>query len=806
LFEYFRNDVLDANDWFANRNGLSKPPLRMNDFGGVVGGPLYLPRFGEGGPALVRSKRLFFFFSYEGLRLLQPQTSTTFVPSVAARQAASPSTRPLLDAFPIPNGADLRNPNGTLTGYAPYSVSYSDRNSLDAASIRLDYIGDRVTLFGRFNESPSEGTDRLAGPSTLSTTEVDTRTLTLGTTWTLRPTMVNDLRFNYTRYNTAFDSEIDSQGGAVTPPDSLLFPAGQNFNNPTAVVFLVEIAPVFLSTGITTGRLSGNRQSQINITDSLSSQWGEHALKFGVDYRRVSSTYSPTEYFATYVFLGIGQTAIAAAQGGNLTQAQIDARTEVNPIIHNFSAYAQDTWKASPRLSLTYGLRWDVNPAPREADGNDPVVVTNLDTPASIAVAPAGTPLYPTTYDNFSPRFGVAYTLSQRRNLETVLRGGGGLFYDLGGGGGAGAAFSLFPYISRRTLLGAPLIPQVIPFPLAPALATPLPITRNLPATTEISAFDSDTVLPRVYQWNVTVEQSLGANQTFSAAYVAALGRDLLRQDFLAAPNASFPAGVAVTRNTGESDYHAMQLQFFRRMSRGLQALASYTWSHSIDTASSDVSRSASIITFEPGLDRGPSSFDVRHSFSGAVTYNIPSPFASSALERILGGWATDAVFRARTGTPINVTFQNVNLQGVANIFRPNLVPGVPVYLDDQNAPGGTRLNPAAFLRPPAGRQGTLGRNALRGPGAWQLDFTLRRDFRFGEQKSLQFRTEFFNIFNHPNFGNYESRIGAPFFGQSTQMLGRSLRQAGSSVGAGFNSQFQIGGPRSIQFALKFQF
>ncbi|MGH9837972.1 MAG: TonB-dependent receptor domain-containing protein [Blastocatellia bacterium] len=810
LFEYFRNDVLDANDWFANRNGLKKPPLRMNDFGGVLGGPLVLPRFGEGGSPLVRSNQVFFFFSYEGLRLIQPQTSTTFVPSLAARQAAVPATQPLLNAFPVPNGPALRNPNGTLSGYAPYSVSYSDRNSLDATSVRLDYAGNRVTLFGRFNESPSNGTDRLAGPSTLGNNEVDTRTLTLGTTWTLRPTLVNDLRFNYTRSKTTADLRIDSQGGATPPPASLLFPASQSFRNPSAIVFLVEFDPVFIATGIATAdRFSGNGQRQLNLVDSLSYQAGAHALKFGVDYRRISTTVAPTDYFASYAFIGIGQTAISLAQSGSLQQAQIDARPdEVVPVFQNFSAYVQDSWKATPRLMLTYGLRWDLNPAPSEANGNDPFVVTNLDTPANIAPASQGTPLYPTAYKNFAPRFGLAYQLSRRSGLETVLRGGVGVFYDLGGGGGAGAAFGGFgfPFISRKLLLGAPLVPGPLRFPLSPAEATPLPLTRSLPATSVISAFDKDIVLPRVYQWNLTVEQSLGANQTLSAAYVAAIGRKLLRQDFLAAPNANFPSGIAVTRNEAESDYHAMQLQFIRRLSRGLQALASYTWSHSIDTASSDLARTASILTFTPGLDKGDSSFDVRQSFSGALTYNIASPFKSSGMNAIFGGWATDTVFRARSGTPINVVIQNAPLQGVANITRPDLVTGVPLYLNDRGAPGGRRLNPAAFVRPAAGSQGTLGRNALDGPGAWQFDFTFRREFKLREQISLQFRTEFFNLFNHPNFGNYERRFGAPFFGQPTQMLGRSLREVGSSVGAGFNSQFQIGGPRSIQFALKLVF
>jgi hypothetical protein len=335
------------------------------------------------------------------------------------------------------------------------------------------------------------------------------------------------------------------------------------------------------------------------------------------------------------------------------------------------------------------------------------------------------------------------------------------------------------------------------------------------PPVLSIAVFDPELKLPYAYQWNFSLEQSLGLNQTVSASYVAAVGRRLLRQELFRGAalggNPIFTAGsfVNVTRNSATSDYHALQVQFQRRLSRGLQALGSYSWSHSIDTASNDSFSFAPSANINPKADRGPSDFDVRHSFTSAVTYNVPTPEAGTIGDAVLRNWSVDTIFRVRTATPVNV-ITGAAIFGVSDVSRPDLVLGVPLYIDDPAVAGGRRINRAAFSAPPTSRQGTLGRNALRGFGASQLDLALRRQFNLSERANLQFRAEFFNIFNHPNFGDpgaggsNTNNLNNPLFGQSILMLGASLGSGGSN--GGFNPLYQVGGPRSIQFGLKLKF
>jgi hypothetical protein len=776
VFEYFRNEALDANDWFNNAAGLDKPALRQNDFGGVIGGPI------------VRD-RTFFFFSYEGLRLRLPRTATTLVPSAEARAAAGPAIRPFLDAFPLPTGPDLGN------GLAESTASFSNPSSLDATSVRVDHnFSDRLTLFGRYNYSPSETEERgvaASGNSLNSVTEsrITTQTLTGGATFTLTPSIVNELRVNYSRNRGSGRFVLDDLGGAAVPPDSVLFPSAAPAGTSAFVFFLG--GSVF-----TVGKIADNLQRQVNLVDNVAVVAGSHALKFGVDYRRLFPVLDPLAYTAV-AFFG----DVPSALSGVATFATVDATSgEIHPVFNNFSAYGQDTWKVTPRFTLTYGLRWELNPPPTEANGNDPPVLLGIDDPATFALAPFGTRLYETTYGNFAPRVGAAYQLSQRPGRETVVRGGFGVFYDLGTGQTSNA-FIGFPYVASKFLVG-------VPFPLVPADAAPPPFTLE-PPFGDIVAFDPKLELPRTYQFNVTVEQSLGADQTVSAAYVAAVGRRLLRQEQLLAPAPDFTL-VDVVRNAATSDYHALQLQFTRRLSHGLQALASYTWSHSIDVASTDSGLNASVGFSDPNNDRGDSDFDVRHAFSAAVTYDVPVPNWNPVADAILHDWSIDTIVTARSATPVDLV-AGFGFGPFFSFTRPDLVPGQPLYLDDPDAPGGRRFNPAAFAAPPPGRQGTLGRNVLRGHPVNQVDLALRREFDLTERVRLQFRAEFFNILNHPNFGDPGAGefLGSKFlfdprFGRSTSMLGRSLGSGG--VNGGFNPLYQVGGPRSIQFALKLLF
>jgi hypothetical protein len=345
----------------------------------------------------------------------------------------------------------------------------------------------------------------------------------------------------------------------------------------------------------------------------------------------------------------------------------------------------------------------------------------------------------------------------------------------------------------------------LVPFPLTGQNANP-PVLSTSPPVSEILVADPHLTLPRTYEWNIALEQSLGSDQTLSLTYIGAVGRNLLRNTNLVGPNANF-GFVGVTTNSATSNYNALQLKFERRLSRGLQALASYTWSHSIDIASTDafanyLNTPSSVAN--PNIDRGNSDFDIRHAFTAGVTYNLPSPQSNAIAHAALGGWSGDSLIFARTAPPVDVLSGIVFADGIALYPRPDVVPGVPLVLYGSQYPRGKAFDPAAFTAPPTGQQGDFGRNVLRGFGAWQADVAFQRQFQLTEKVGLRFRGEFFNLFNHPNFGPPTNSLTSPLFGQSTQTLASSLGSGGAN--GGFNPLYQIGGPRSIQLALKLQF
>jgi hypothetical protein len=812
VFEYLRNDVLDATDWFVNANpNLRKAALRQNNFGGILGGPLLLPSFGEGTRPLWYDgrNRTFFFFSYEGLRLQQPFFAATDVPSRAARQAAPAGVKPILNGYPIPTGPDRVN------GLADFVSSYSDPSRLDATSLRMDHVvGSKWSLFGRFNYAPSETKQRgsnLSPLNNVNTVRIKTLTLTSGATYIASPKVTSDFRFNYSRNQGVSIFAVDELGGGVPPADGLLFPS-PHASSDSLLFFLV--APGGRNPVLTVGRNSDNLQRQHNLVANVSVLAGGHQLKFGADYRRMTPLWRNRVYGQTIQFSGVLSATGAASPGtavSGITLAAIAAASEPNSaVFENVSTYFQDTWKVSRQLTLTYGLRWDVNPAPKGE--KDLVSATGLDNPATFALTPVGMPLYETTYGNFGPRIGFAYHLREQSNFATVIRGGWGTFYDLGSGF-LGNAFNSFPYSRSRST-------SLTPYPLSPAAATPPPFSFDQPFTSTIFVADPQLRLPRTYQWNLTVDQSLGSNQVVSAAYVGAKGRELLRLERYFNPNPKFTL-VDVSRNTATSDYDSLQLQFRRRLSRGLQTLVSYTWSESLDNVSSDSAFLTPNDKLDPQIDRGPSDFDIRHQFSAALTYNIPAPGLDGVGRALLKDWAVDTIFAGRSAAPVNVTYlRNIGFGNYS--FRPDLVEGVPLYIDDPNAAGGRRFNNQVvtiagnprpqvgpFLAPVENRQGNLPRNFLRGFPVYQLDLAVRRDFRLKERLRLQFRTEAFNIFNHPNFADPNATLLTgnnlnTAFGFSQTMFGRSLGSGGAA--GGFNPLYQIGGPRSMQFALKLMF
>jgi len=808
IFDYLRNDVFDANNWFngyTNRPALPKARERQNDFGGTLSGP-------------IAKGRSFFFFSYEGLRLRLPNTAMTSVPDQGARTNATPAMQPYFNAYPL----DLKQPD-LGNGIAQFNASYSNPATLDAYSLRIDHhLRDKLSLFGRYNYSPSKIAQRAVSGSALSsvlTSKITVQTATVGATWLASPELDNDLRFNYSRTNASSAAAIDNFGGAAPLP-SLGFPSPYTASNSLLLLCILSLESSCLEDGINVS----NAQRQVNLVDTVSIHKGTHNLKFGADYRRLSPTYAPLLYEQLDFFSDVPST-----EKGSLSFSLIVPNVGATFLFHNISAFGQDTWHVVPRLTVTYGLRWDTDLAPTTTSGPSiPAAIGfSLVNFSNLGLAPPGTAAFRNTYGNFAPRLGLAYQFSEKRDWGTVLRGGFGLFYDL-------ATSETATLLLRG---GYPFNAQGLPsfggtFPLTGSAAAPPPIEPpNAENQGSFGAFDPHFKLPYTFQWNVAMEQGLGAHQTLSASYVGAAGRRLIQTTEIISPNPNI-GRADLLANTATSDYDALQMQFQRRLREGLQLLGSYTWSHSIDTGSAGSLGNGSnevASAANPKGNRGSSDFDVRHAFSIGATYAIPTPKLSGLARAIAGGWSLQNIIQARSATPIEILDNNFSRlsNGSTPDVRPDVYSGIPLYLYGRQYPGGKAINntPGAlaggcpdgsvsvgpFCPPPVDangfplREGDLGRNALRAFPLFQWDFAVHRDFHIRDSLALQFRAEMFNVLNHPNFAPPVGDISSPQFGLSTQTLGQYL--SGGTLGAGgFSPLYQIGGPRSMQFALRLNF
>lgn len=796
-FDYLRNSALDSNTWFADRAGLSKPAERQNDFGGTLGGPII-------------KDRTFFFFSYEGLRLRLPQTTLTTVPDLSARQTAPAVIEPFLEAYPKPNG-----PDDEADGIAQFNASYSNPATLDAYSLRIDHtLNSRISLFGRYDYSPSGADDR--GSSTLYplndilTARIVTQTGTMGFTWEIDPFTANDFRFNYSATRAASSYDLDGFGGA-TPLQTLPFPSAYSSKNSQLVFTIYALSHPYLSEGTSTT----NTQRQINLVDSLSKQKGTHSIKFGFDYRRLMPSFDPALYVQQPIFLNVESSVADDPLGAIVTSAR-----SADILFQNLGVFAQDTWRIIPRMTMTYGLRWDVDFVPSSTGGAALPAVTgyNLTDPSELALAPSGTSPFTTMYDNVAPRLGLAFNLSTNPNWGSVVRGGVGVFYDLATSQVGDAIGTNYPF-GASTIIYGPPYGGTATFPLSPIDALPPAITpANLssPGATLV-AMDPGLKLPYTLEWNVALQQELGSDQSVTISYIGSGGRRMIQSAYISAPTPTLYSADLIG-NTASSSYNALQLQFQRRLTNGLQVLSSYTWSHSIDDGSNGSYGigSNSYVPAASRENRGSSDFDIRNALSAALTYELPRP-RHVATAAIFGGWALDDVVQAWSAPPVNIYYSEFGfLSGAYTQVRPDVVSGAAVYLYGPQYPGGKAFNSGAFAPPPIdangnpSREGTLGRNALRGFGAAQWDFAVHRDFSIRDVAKLQFRAEVFNILNHPNFAPPAGDLQSPLsinsqFGLSTETLGQYLGSANVG-GGGLSSLYQIGGPRSVQFALKFIF
>jgi hypothetical protein len=775
LFDYLRNDIFDARNYF-DAPPLPKPAVRQNDFGGTVGGPII-------------KDKTFFFFSYEGLRLDLPDTVSQAFYTASARAAIAPVFQPFIKALPLPaQNAPLIDPtcdNITNPCMAMLTVADSNPSNFNATSIRVDHsLTKKVLLFVRYNHAPSY--DAIRDFEEVEYDNVNTDTLTGGATIAFTPTKTDDFRANWSRSTGTFITDLTDFEGGVAPPRSVFFPSGSPYRFDTSQAAVA---------GVRIGTLYSNVQRQLNFVNTFAWTVGVHQLKFGMDYRRLSPT---SRESSDYVVLDEFPELVHGTVGGVLLLTKFPYSVTVN----NYSLFAHDTWRVANRLTLTYGLRWEINPAPESAMSGQPLYATQgVFDSNPIALVP-GAPWH-TQYSNFAPRIGVAYQV----NSKTVVRGGFGLYYDLGYGN-YGDISASYPYL-RDSFTFEPGLG--FPFDLANPAFQSIPFSTAITPDSGVSiAVDPNLQLPLTLQWNVAIERALGAKQTLTATYLGADGKRLLREDKIFPP-ILMGHQVPVIWNGDYSHYESLQLQFQRRMSRGLQALASYTFAKTSDLGSNDGTGmdapSLSQVVL-PALS--PSDFDIRHSFAGAISYEVPAPALGRAGNAILKGWAVDGLMRVSSTPPIDVTVGNQTAAVGFHAVQASVVPGQPYWIADPTQPSGKALNPAAFSNPLAGEMGNFPRNSLRSPYSIdQTDVALRRRFNLTERLKLDVRAEYFNVFNHPMFGapgfnEPNTEFGTLGFGKIDNTTNNALGGGGSAGGQ--NPLYAVGGPRSAQFTLKLLF
>jgi Carboxypeptidase regulatory-like domain/TonB-dependent Receptor Plug Domain len=659
IFDYLRNNFFDANDWFNDHYGRVAPALRQNDFGGTFGGPVRFPALYSG------KSKTFFFASYEGLRLTQPQAATVqYVPDLFLREQAPVALQPILNAYPLPNGIDYGS--STKPSLAQFIEGYSSPSRIDSTSVRVDQsFGPKLAVFFRYGRTPSSTAFRQYFGYEKSS--INAQTYTLGVTSQLSSSITNEFRLGYDQGNSSSIQTLDSFGGA-TPIDLGAALGGSSTGQNYMLLNFSGIGSAEL------GTLNASSLSrQWNVVDAMNVTSHHHQFKFGFDYRRLKSPTAPGDpliegayYSASSVLSNTPLFALAYH------------RLPATPIFNETALFVQDEWHPSNRLSISLGLRWEVNPAPGEAHGDNAyTLLGSIGNPASLTLAPQGTPLWKTTWYNFAPRLGTAYTAYSTPGWETIIRAGGGVFFDTDNEL-ATLGYDGVGFVAYKQYLGAPL-------PVTPAQLDFRPSTNPPYTSSIVYAFPSHLQLPYTLEWNVSVEQALGSSQSMTMSYVGSNGRRLLGEQELSLSKSNpnfgyvfyFPNGIT-------SNYQALQVKFQRSVTHGVHALASYTWSHSIDLGST-----ASALP----LTRGNSDFDVRHNFQTGLSWDITSKLNNRPMQYALSSWGLDGRVMLRTGFPVTLNGNQITDPATGMVYSGgvNLIPGRPVYLYGSQYPGGAR-------------------------------------------------------------------------------------------------------------------
>jgi hypothetical protein len=795
LFDYLRNTALDANTFENNYFGDPKSAEHQNDFGGTLGGPVSIPHLYSG------KGKTFYFVSYEGLRLLLPAFESEYVPTQALRNWAAPGVQPFLKASPLPQPNSPGNNDGCTvpdseTGAptacdALFTYAYSYPNNLDNIALRVDHhFGSRYHAFLRYADTPSS---EVTGAENGGTIAINTHSWTFGVTANISRNWLDDFHFNYSHDGEETVETLRSINDSIPWPRNLLIPPAYD-SAYSYGQFGLSVAGTSLSAGSTVGG-GGSVQHQYQLTDGMTWTHGSHTLKFGGDWRRLTPTYSVEPYYSIIVL-----ESLAAVQQGFATLALISATAPGQPVFDNLSLYIQDHWKPAPHLSFDYGVRWEYNPPPRPSNGNYPLALTSSSLPDA-QLAPQGTNPYKTTYDSFAPRIGFAWNAIQSRQPVTI-RGGFGIFFDTGQTPAAEAYAAQYPFKASRP------IQSNLPMPLSMAALAPPSLNAPLtPPYSQLYLSDPGLTLPYTEQWNLSLDEKPNANNTVTLSYVGNAGRRLLfSQYYYSIPDNQDFTDFYFTSNASHSSYNALQVQDVGRLAHNLDVVASFTWAHALDNASNDLSEYAPTY--------GNSDYDLRKILNVALNYQTSAVPWRQRFQAIIRGWLLANRFSTQGGYPLNIAASSfVQPDGSITDSFPDLIHGVPIYLhgraadvNGESVPGSWRLNQAAFASVPTdpttglpARQGSLGRNYVRGPSFYALNSALQRSFPIHDALRVNFRAEAFNVLNHPNIGGYIDT----FLPDST--FGQALYGEVQSIGS-TNQLYSMGASRSLQVSLHLQF
>lgn len=808
LFEFHRNAAFTARNFFD----LKKPRFTRNQFGGAVGGPVYLPKVYDG------RNRTFFFASYEGIRQTLGLTNIGTLPTDAMRSGDfiglpaiyDPLTTAVRDGvqsrltFPdnrIPSSR-FDSVSSNIRKYYPlptqagtvnnFILSLPTTNIEDRVAARIDHnFGDKNRFFGRFLYDNPRNSTTNNGPRTLPNAQVDPslpqqptpQQWVLGDTHLFSSQTLNDFRFSFFRFfstqypgslNLGFPSQLGLKG-----VDQALFPR----------VDMTGFLPL--------GHASVNdtRQNLFSWTDTVSHTVGIHTLKFGFAASRFQfNNRSKGAQSGSFSFNQLPTAQVGQASTGNpfasfLLGFPISSSLEtIRPTFGyrwtNFGQFVQDDIRVSSHLTLNLGLRYEIETPLTEV--NDLQSTFDVSKRGFIFAGAGGAPrtLSDTDYHNFGPRVGFAWT--PRENGKFVVRGGYGVFYastsssQVQQSRATGfTATASFPSPDNGITLPIKLDQGFPPVSIDPRAATQ---AQNI----STNVIERNSKRAQIHQWNLNLERQFG-NFLVQLAYAGSKGTHLIASSYninqvptelLGAGNAQskrpFPdfQNIMVNNpNAATSIYNGFYASVNRRLSQGLTLITSFTVQKSIDSSSGrgfniEYGGLAPQDNYNRRAERGISQFDRTKRYVAGWVYELPVGNRSGLAKLLFAGWESSGIVEFMDGTPLAITNTPNQTNSLGGGSRPNRASGVSPILD--NPTPERYFNTSAFVAPPQFAFGNVSRTepSLRTPGWASLDFSMLKNFAVGERRSVQFRAESFNLTNHTNFQRPNTVLGTPQFGQ----------------------------------------